>query len=928
MEQESDSESDHDDISSHEETEGSYAAVNFFPVTLSVSDGQDEGFADGQELLTDETMIVVEPLPGTPTIASRTPSSAGSAGSRLTDSITSAARFSLGASGSTELDNLLLWTPPLYGGIIRSASSSPANSQASTSNVDWIRSQPLDVLSTVAILELLNAWRLSSLTDKFRENEITGEILSLCDQSSVEAFRASLEEVNVTTENAMHMRILHKKISTLWPKPSNTPQPISTPHPLPQRSGSFASPYSCLKSAIFLDDVPAHTVNNRILKGSFINHRSEWEECAVKRSCSKQRDQDLAREIAILRELATATNPSAVKIFHTDTTNTGELYFVMERFPYDLSNALKSHCETLFCKMVVPRLIDCVVSLHQTGFMHGDIKPQNFLYSFVDNAVTVKLCDFDSAARIGSEQFIHGDGGFKYTASYVCPELLPGHEYSATPGRLVASELPDFFSLGLVIWQILTSSHSSPLACLSDAGKIQLIKSKEWFDRLRNVQHCHLLAALLVKLCSFCPTDRMVDNDSLDKANEMVTNLHAKLAEAKALAATLQTEIKNVLEAIDHDIHCVGDKVDKTMEEVAEFSFKVCNILEAQMAGTYDLPTLAVLVPETSNGWNPLSLVRIKYRLRFVCAHRLCIVKCGPDGHGYPVSINQEWVKRAAPVLRISLMVLQVAAAAAGIPIPIAGVLSNVIADIAASDAFVQIAFDRLKEADGIDIRLNSFGSDIHRVSIENEGSRAAYLAVKEVIDKQDPSYQFLGVRRVTDFGKPQWISNDADTLRSYTVNRGARVPDAFPGVAKVAPTSDSSANQPLSTQVPNAAVPQPLSQAPSTSTTSSSPTHTSSSSSQPQSPSQLPTAPSISSTAVLLEASPNSVTGPMDSQAPHATVPQPLPQAPSTSTTSSSPTHTSSSSSQPQSPPQNPVNGTAEAQPSACCSNCNCIIV
>ena len=61
----------------------------------------------------------------------------------------------------------------------------------------------------------------------------------------------------------------------------------------------------------------------------------------------------------------------------------------------------------------------------------------------------------------------------------------------------------------------------------------------------------------------------------------------------------------------------------------------------------------------------------MQVRLVLVCAHDLRPVECGPDGKGYPVKIEKDWVKKLVsklgPVLKVGLFAARAAVLALGI---------------------------------------------------------------------------------------------------------------------------------------------------------------------------------------------------------------------------------------------------------------------
>lgn len=90
---------------------------------------------------------------------------------------------------------------------------------------------------------------------------------------------------------------------------------------------------------------------------------------------------------------------------------------------------------------LVRQAAEAASSLHQNGFVHGDIKPENILLSLRGHAT---LVDLGFARRIGEP----GDGVFRGSAGYSAPESLDGK----TP----ASPAADCFSLARLLWQMLS----------------------------------------------------------------------------------------------------------------------------------------------------------------------------------------------------------------------------------------------------------------------------------------------------------------------------------------------------------------------------------------------------------------------------------------------------------------------------------------
>ena len=83
---------------------------------------------------------------------------------------------------------------------------------------------------------------------------------------------------------------------------------------------------------------------------------------------------------------------------------------------------------------------------------------------------------------------------------------------------------------------------------------------------------------------------------------------------------------------------------------------------------------LATMLPvPQSRSWashirDPVRLVQHEWVLYFLCSHSSQLAPCGPDKVGYRVRHAKDWVRKAAPVLKMGLVALKLALAAGGPP--------------------------------------------------------------------------------------------------------------------------------------------------------------------------------------------------------------------------------------------------------------------
>ena len=216
-----------------------------------------------------------------------------------------------------------------------------------------------------------------------------------------------------------------------------------------------------------------------------------------------------------------------------------------------------------------------------------------------------------------------------------------------------------------------------------------------------------------------------------------------------------------------------------------EFSVQK-EMLETLLRTTHNVPTLMVLLPEVKKGlerFNPIHIIKQKARLHFLCSHTLQLVRCGPEGKGYPVSVTKEWLKKAAPYLEVGLAMLRIALhGATGITLPLANIQS-VTADTISSTQYLQSAFTLMKDEEAT--LYNSLdelmkGRQINSKGISDmlsaENTRGAYETIKLFLDKEDPALDFTGLIKCTANGKTAWIRNSAAVIQSFKQNNGQRL--------------------------------------------------------------------------------------------------------------------------------------------------------
>jgi serine/threonine protein kinase len=322
------------------------------------------------------------------------------------------------------------------------------------------------------------------------------------------------------------------------------------PAPTASMDASASTEFKCNTVNVDVLESPL----NRVVKAQFLDATNTNVQCFVKHALSPVESKYIDDELSILKTLngTGSSEKHCVKVFGfgVNYANTAEYkYFVMEAFGKDLSVILDGTCPKLSAYSLALKIVDCVRSVHSVQIMHGDLKPKNILYKHNGKDYRVKLCDFDSARRFG-ELFPFEELAFKCTPAYMCPELCRDSQYYVRPGVLKASAQPDYFSLGLILWQLFSSG--SPASPIENMDLAQLLHDENsWESKISNIEHCPGMAAVIVKLCKPKPSERQLEyravKEWLDGATKL-TEKNEHYREALALTATnANAAVSNIL---------------------------------------------------------------------------------------------------------------------------------------------------------------------------------------------------------------------------------------------------------------------------------------------------------------------------------------------------------------------------------------------
>ena len=183
--------------------------------------------------------------------------------------------------------------------------------------------------------------------------------------------------------------------------------------------------------------------------------------------------QVVARFESERQALALMEHPAIAKVLDGGSTPEGRPYFVMEYVP---GVSITEHCDThrlptdARLKLFI-EVCEGVQHAHQKAIIHRDLKPSNILVSLADGKAQPKIIDFGIAKAIGyrlTEKTLFTEfGELIGTPEYMSPE-----QADAT-GQDVDTRT-DVYSLGVVLYQLLTSELPFPSKDLRSTGFAEL----------------------------------------------------------------------------------------------------------------------------------------------------------------------------------------------------------------------------------------------------------------------------------------------------------------------------------------------------------------------------------------------------------------------------------------------------------------------
>lgn len=180
----------------------------------------------------------------------------------------------------------------------------------------------------------------------------------------------------------------------------------------------------------------------------------------LKRSLGLESDSESLRQIMqFMAAASSVSHPNLVPVL--DASASGVFpYIVMPRLE---GATLQAHLESEQCLplpvalWLIRQVAQSLSAVHAAGWIHGDVKPENVI---VGSGGHVTVIDLGFATQIHTVC----ESQFRGTPNYAAPELMHG--------KMAALPSADMFSLGRMLWNLLTRVETADERCLEPVADL------------------------------------------------------------------------------------------------------------------------------------------------------------------------------------------------------------------------------------------------------------------------------------------------------------------------------------------------------------------------------------------------------------------------------------------------------------------------
>ena len=185
--------------------------------------------------------------------------------------------------------------------------------------------------------------------------------------------------------------------------------------------------------------------------------------------------QVIARFEAERQALALMDHLNIAKVLDAGATDSGRPYFIMELVS---GVPITKYCDDAQLnprerlELFIP-VCQAIQHAHQKGIIHRDIKPSNVLVTLYDGKPVAKIIDFGVAKatdqRLTERTMFTQYGSIIGTLEYMSPE-------QAEMSALGVDTRSDIYSLGVLLYELLTGTTPLERAKLREAGYAEILK--------------------------------------------------------------------------------------------------------------------------------------------------------------------------------------------------------------------------------------------------------------------------------------------------------------------------------------------------------------------------------------------------------------------------------------------------------------------